>query len=75
MDIYSALQWIAMAVTVAATWMVASRARKYRQIGFWIFLASNALWVAWGWHDHAQALIALQFALAAMNIRGAFKNE
>jgi len=28
-----------------------------------------------GWHDGAYALIVLQFALAAMNMRGAYKNE
>jgi len=43
--------------------------------GFWIFLASNALWVAWGVHDHAYALVGLQFFLAALNIRGVYKNE
>ena len=75
MDFYMVLQWLAMAITVGATWLVASRSKMRRQIGFWVFLGSNALWVAWGWHDHAQALVALQFALAAMNIRGALKNE
>lgn len=45
-----------------------------RQLGFWCFLLSNVLWVAWGWHANAYALIALQFAPAAMNIR-ARKNE
>jgi hypothetical protein len=33
------------------------------------------LWVAWGWHDGAWALVALQFALAAMNIRGMRRND
>ena len=75
MDFYAVLQWFAMLVTVGATWLVASRAKARREAGFWAFLASNALWVAWGWHDHAAALVALQFALAAMNIRGALKNE
>lgn len=75
MDAYAVLQWFAMAVTVSATWLVASKATPRRQIGFWIFLASNALWIVWGWHDGAQALVALQFALAAMNIRSALKNE
>jgi hypothetical protein len=69
------LQWPAMLVTVLAAWLVASTSRRRRNIGFWIFLASNALWIAWGWQAHAQALIVLQVALAAMNIRGAFKTE
>lgn len=68
------LQWPAMAVTVAAAWLVASQKSWKRTAGFWVFLLSNVLWVIWGWHDGAYALIALQVALAATNIRGAHKN-
>jgi len=75
MDIVDLLQWPAMLTTVAAAWLVASRSAKRRAAGFWCFLASNALWVLWGWHDHAYALVGLQFCLAAMNIRGVYKNE
>jgi hypothetical protein len=70
-----ALQWPAMVVTVLAAWLVASQSRRRRTAGFWLFLLSNALWIAWGWHDGAHALIALQVALAALNIRGAWKND
>jgi hypothetical protein len=38
-------------------------------------LLSNALWIAWGWHDGAYALIALQLCLCATNVRGLFKND
>lgn len=69
------LQWPAMAVTVAAAWLVASQAKRKREIGFWCFLLSNVLWIVWGWHDEAHALVVLQFALAALNMRGAYKNE
>jgi hypothetical protein len=69
------LQWTAMAVTVSAAWLVASRSKFKRNIGFWIFLLSNFLWIGWGYYDHAYALIALQVALAALNIRGVFKTE
>jgi hypothetical protein len=41
----------------------------------WLYLASNLLWVVWGWHDRAWALVGLQFFLAALNIRGVLKNE
>jgi hypothetical protein len=33
------------------------------------------LWVVWGLYTSAYALILLQFCLAAINIRGARKNE
>jgi hypothetical protein len=69
------LQWPAMLVTVVAAWLVASQSRRKRTVGFWVFLASNALWIAWAWQAHAWALIVLQLALAGLNVRGAFKND
>lgn len=70
-----ALQWPAMAVTLLATWMVASTQERRRARGFWCFIASNLLWVIWGVHDGAWALIALQVGLFALNLRGAKKSE
>jgi hypothetical protein len=64
-----------MAVTVAAAYLVASQSKHRRSVGFWLFLAGNALWIAWAWYANATALIVLQVALAAMNVRGAWKNE
>jgi hypothetical protein len=64
-----------MLVTVLAAWLVASQSRRRRQAGFWAFLASNVLWVVWGWHAGATALVVLQFVLAALNVRGARKND
>jgi len=75
MNALELMQWPAMAATIFATGLVASKARKLRNAGFWLFLASNALWVAWGWHAHAPALIAMQVCLAVMNVRGAQKTE
>jgi hypothetical protein len=69
------LQWPAMAVTVAAAWMVASQRKLKRNWGFWLFLFSNVLWIAWGLYDGAYALIVLQICLAFLNIRGAMKNQ
>jgi hypothetical protein len=70
-----ALQWPAMAVTLVAAWLVASRSAARRAQGFWWFIASNLLWILWGWHARAWALIALQVGLFALNVRGARKNE
>lgn len=75
MDIINFLQWPAMLVTVIAAWLVASLSKRKREAGFWCFLLSNVLWILWGYHDRAYALIALQFALAALNLRGARKND
>jgi hypothetical protein len=54
---------------------VGARHAKKRIVGFWTFIASNVLWIAWGLHDGAWALIALQAGLAAMNVRAIFRNE
>jgi hypothetical protein len=75
MDWLDLVQWPAFAVTVAAAWMVGSERKWKRSWGFWLFIVSNALWILWGWHDRAWALIALQLCLAALNIRGASKNS
>ena len=75
MNFLDILQWPAFAASVAAAWLVASTDEGRRNVGFWVFLGSNVLWVAWGLHTGAIALVALQVCLAAMNIRGLFKTE
>jgi hypothetical protein len=75
MDWFDLIQWPAMVVSVTAAWLIASQNETRREIGFWVFLLSNVLWVVWGWHDEAWALIGLQFFLGGMNIRGVIKNE
>lgn len=75
MNYLDLIQWPAMALTVIAAWLVGSRASFKRNLGFWVFLISNALWVMWGWHARAYALILLQICLAFLNIRGAQKND
>ena len=69
------LQWPAMAVTVFAAWLIASQKKLKRNWGFWLFLASNLLWIVWGVHDRAYALILMQICLATLNVRGAIKNR
>jgi len=69
------LQWPAFAASLLAAWLVASRSARKRNAGFWVFLLSNVLWVAWGWQAQAWALIALQVGLAALNIRGLRKTD
>jgi hypothetical protein len=71
----AAIQWPAMIFTVIAAWMVGSQRKFKRNWGFWLFLLGNGLWVIWGLHDQAYALILLQVCLAALNIRGVVKNQ
>lgn len=74
MNALDLVQWPAMIVTVLASWFVASSHKRRRQIGFWLFLVSNALWVVWAVHAQAYALLVLQLCLAGMNIRGEQRN-
>lgn len=69
------LQWPAMAVSLIAAYLVGAKRADRRILGFWTFIFSNVLWIVWGLHDEAWALIALQVALLAMNVRGIFRNE
>jgi hypothetical protein len=71
----NALQWPAMVVTLTAAWLVASQSTRKRTFGFWCFVASNILWIAWGVHAQAYALIALQVGLFVLNLRGVRKND
>jgi len=70
MNLLDLAQWPAMLITVTAAWFVASTQPRRRRIGFWLYLVSNGLWVTWGLHTHAYALILLQVCLATLNIRG-----
>jgi hypothetical protein len=69
------VQWPAMVITVIAAYLVGSKRRFKRNWGFWTFLSSNVLWIVWGVHDRAFALVTLQVCLALLNIRGTLKTK
>ena len=71
----NAVQWPAMIATLLAAWLVASTRKRRRHWGFWVFVLSNLLWVIWGWHSQAYALITLQAGLFLMNLRGIEKSQ
>ena len=73
-EMLNLIQWPAMVTTLLSAWLVALQSKHKRGLGFWIFIISNMLWVLWGWHDGAYALIAMQIGLLLLNIRGASKN-
>jgi hypothetical protein len=68
------VQWPAMIVTVISAWFIGSQRPRWRMIAFWGFIVSNALWVVWGLHSDAYALIVLECVLLGMNARGFRKN-
>jgi hypothetical protein len=69
------LQWPAMAVTLGAAFLVGARHARRRVFGFYTFILSNVLWIVWGLHDEAWALITLQLGLCAMNVRAIVRNH
>ena len=75
MDWLGWVQWPAMAVTLLAGWLVASKGRLRRRWGFAMFILSNVLWIVWGWHTQSFALVALQVGLFFMNMRGEEENS
>jgi hypothetical protein len=75
MDYFSLIQWPAMVVNILSVWLLTSQSKGKRHAGFWLSLFSNLLWVLWGWHAQAFAVLGLQIALATLNIRGVRKTE
>lgn len=75
MDYLSLLQWPAMVVNILSVWLLTSQSKGKRHLGFLLSLVSNLLWVIWGWHAQAFAVLGLQIALATLNIRGVRKTE
>jgi len=61
------LQWPAMAVTVGASWLVASSNEKRRNWGALDLPAQQRVVVGVGWATQTWALVMLQVALAAKN--------
>jgi hypothetical protein len=64
-----------MAVTLLATWLIASKSAKRRRWGFWTSILSNIIWSVWGVSENAWAVLGLQVGLALVNVRGIRKNE
>lgn len=64
-----------MVINVLSVWMLTSQSKGKRHAGFLLSLLSNLLWVIWGWHVQAFAVLGLQIALATLNIHGVRKTE
>ncbi|MCF9017704.1 hypothetical protein GIV21_06160 [Pseudomonas syringae] len=74
-DVIDLIQWPAMAVTLLAAWFIGSQRPARRMLAFWCVIFSNFLWIIWGLHAHAYALIVLQAGLCVINLRGFKKNR
>ncbi|MFJ5254032.1 hypothetical protein ACIP8I_02385 [Pseudomonas sp. NPDC088414] len=74
MEYFDYVQWPAMLATLVSAWFIGSQRAYRRMIAFWGFIMSNTLWVIWGLHADAYALIVLECILFEMNARGFKKN-
>lgn len=74
-EFFALLEWPAMAISLAAAYLLASQKPEKRIIAFWLLIVGNVMWIAWGWGEDAWALIALNLGLMVLNVRGIFKNE
>jgi hypothetical protein len=74
-EFFALLEWPAMAISLAAAYLLASQKPEKRMWAFVLLIVGNLMWVAWGWGEEAWALIALNVGLMALNVRGIFKNE
>lgn len=74
-EFFALLEWPAMAISLAAAYLLASQKPERRVVAFWLLIAGNVMWIAWGWGEDAWALIGLNAGLMALNVRGIFKNE
>jgi len=75
MDYFSLIQWPAMVINILAVWLLTSQFKGKRHVGFLLSLLSNVMWVVWGWHAEAFAVLGLQVALATLNVLGVRKTE
>ncbi|SCY52990.1 hypothetical protein SAMN05216308_11557 [Nitrosospira sp. Nsp13] len=64
-----------MVINILSVWMLTSQSKGKRHAGFLLSLLSNLLWIIWGWHVQAFAVLGLQIALATLNIHGVRKTE
>ena len=74
-EFFALLEWPAMAISLAAAYLLASQKPEKRMRAFILLIIGNVMWIAWGWGEDAWALIALNAGLMALNVRGIFKNE
>ena len=74
-EFFALLEWPAMAISLAAAYLLASQKPEKRVIAFWLLIVGNVMWIAWGWGEDAWALIALNVGLMVLNVRGIAKNE
>ena len=69
-----ALQWPAMIIALIGAWYVGHAHPRARMWGFWGFLISNILWVAWALHNHAWGLLIMQALFIVTSARGIYQN-
>jgi len=62
---YYGIDWLAMALTFLAIWLIGDKNRK----GFYIMMAGNCSWVAVGFLTQSMALVVANLLFMTLNVR------
>ena len=63
--IWSIISWVACALLLVGLKLIGDK----RVLGFWIALAAEFMWIAWGAATGAMALVAMSVCISIMYIR------
>lgn len=66
MSSYHGVDWLAMAFTFLAIFLLGNKSRT----GFVIMMMGNLCWTAIGWWAHSHAMILANLGFFSMNLRG-----
>lgn len=66
---YLGLDWLAMALTFSAIYLLGNKSRN----GFVIMMAGNLCWAAIGIWAHSYAMVIANLGFFSMNVRGFIK--
>ena len=66
---YLGLDWLAMALTFAAIYLLGNKSRT----GFMVMMVGNLIWAVIGLWAHSYAMVLANLAFFSMNVRGYLK--
>lgn len=69
------LEYAAVALSMAGALLVSSPKRRRRRAGFLVWIASNALFVAWAACIDARAVIIMYLFYSVTSLRGVISNK
>lgn len=68
----SILQWVGCGLAVIGSFLIALRGKR-PDVGFWLYLISNIVWIVYGDLTHAPGLITMQVVFLLTNALGIYR--